>query len=72
MKKQKTTRISQNFSDDLDEIRQERLKLGTDKKKLSDRRITELITKNKYWRDVIKKEIIDLDQFEINKLLENE
>lgn len=60
------------FSKDLDDIRQERLKLGRDKKKLSDRRITQLITKNKYWRDVIKKEIIALNKKEMDKLLENE
>lgn len=72
MKRQKTTRISEDFSKDLDKIRKERLKLGKDKKKLSDRKITQLITKNKYWKDVIIKETINLNPEQMRLLLENE
>lgn len=66
--KEKTTRIDFKFSEELREIRDARLKVGVDKKKISDRKLTALIPKHKKW-PVIKEEMINLTQDQIKEIL---
>lgn len=54
----KTTRIDKNFSDELEDIKDKRMKEGKDKKRISDRMITNLIPKHNHWKE-IKKDIIN-------------
>ena len=68
MKEEKTTRIHKLLADKLDNIRDKRLDLGNDKKKISDRKLTGLIAKHDLWKEM-EKDIINLDPHRINRTL---
>lgn len=60
MKKNVTTRIGEDFSKELEEIKQERLDKKLDKKKKSIRRLTNLIIKHDAWPK-IKKGLLEVN-----------
>lgn len=65
-KKEKIIRVGTNFADQINEIRNERLKRNIDKKKISDRKITGLIPKHNFWGK-IKEDLINFKFPDKNK-----
>ena len=63
-KKNVTARMGGDFSRELEEIKDERLERGIDKKRKSTRRLTNLIVKHRDWKTIKE------DTIEVN--LENE
>lgn len=59
MKVNVTARLGEKFSEEIEEIKEERLKSGIDEKKKSTRRLTNLIVKHSAW-PIIKKDTIEL------------
>jgi len=59
-----TSRIGEDFSNEIEDIKEERLNRGIDKKKKSTRRLTNLIVKHRDWKTIKE------DTIEVN--LENE
>ena len=55
-----TARIGKDFSSELNDVIEERLKLGVDDKKKSIRRLTNLLVRHKLWPK-IKKEMIEVN-----------
>ena len=55
-----TARIGLVFADEMEAIKQERIKRGIDKKKKSTKRLTNLLTKHKSWKK-IKEDTIEVD-----------
>jgi len=47
-----TARIGENFSKEIEEIKEERLKRGIDKKRKSTRRLTNLLIKHDNWEKI--------------------
>ncbi len=47
-----TARIGENFSKEIEEIKDERLKRGIDKKRKSTRKLTNLIIKHNNWEKI--------------------
>jgi len=47
-----TARIGKLFSKEIEKIKDERLKLGIDKKRKSTRRLTDLIVKHESWEKI--------------------
>lgn len=60
MKENVTARMGDEFSKELEEIKEERLKRGIDKKRKSTRVLTNLITKHSAWKK-IKEDTIEVD-----------
>lgn len=58
--KRHSARIGKKFSDEVEEIRKERMKRGLDKKKRSVGFLTNVITHHDSWKD-IKEDTINLD-----------
>lgn len=58
--KNHTARIGEKFSQEIDDIKSERLKLKKDKKKKSTRRLTNLLVRHNLWPK-IKKEMIEIN-----------
>jgi len=56
-----TARIGEDFSKELEDIKDKRIKIGVDKKRKSTRKLTNLITKHREWKtikeDTIKKNL---------------
>jgi len=63
-KKNVTARMGEDFSRELEDVKDERLKRGIDKKRKSTRRLTNLIVKHRDWKTIKE------DTIEVN--LENE
>ncbi len=55
-----TARIGLNFADEIEEIKQERVKRGIDKKKKSTKRLTNLLVLHKAW-EKIKNDTIEVN-----------
>lgn len=55
-----TARIGKRFSDELEEIKEERIKRGIDKKKKSTKKLTNLFTIHKEWK-TIKEDTIKIN-----------
>lgn len=60
MKKNVTARLGEEFSKELEEIKDERLKRGIDKTRKSTRILTNKITQHRDWKK-IKEDTIELD-----------
>lgn len=58
MRDEKTTRIAGKFAEELNEIKEQRIKNELDFVKISDRKITEMIPKHNDWQ-TIKRDIIN-------------
>lgn len=56
----KTARIGEDFSNELESIKDERLELKIDKKRKSTKRLTNLIVKHKNWKK-IKENLIQVN-----------
>lgn len=54
-----TARIGLDFGREIEDIKQERIKRGIDKKKKSTKKLSNLITKHKSW-DKIKEDTIEV------------
>lgn len=54
-----TSRIGKEFNDELEDIKEERLKRKIDKKRKSTRRLTNLIIKHRDWKK-IKEDTIEI------------
>lgn len=59
-------RIGERFYKDIELIKDERLKNGKSKERVSTEKITNLITRHKLWPE-ISKEIIEIKESEVNK-----
>ena len=55
-----TSRIGEDFSNEIENIKEERINRGIDKKKKSTRRLTNLIVKHRDWK-TIKEDTIEID-----------
>lgn len=58
-----TQRIGENFNQQIEHIKEQRLKLGNDEKKSSTRKLTDLLIKHDSW-EIIKEDMI---KFEFDK-----
>lgn len=56
----KTARMGEDFSKEIENIKQERLDKGIDKKRKSTKKLTNLIVKHKAW-EKIKKDTIEIN-----------
>lgn len=55
----KTARIGEDFSNELEEVKEKRLEKKIDKKRKSTKKLTNLIIKHKYWSK-IKEDLIKI------------
>lgn len=55
-----TARIGEDFSKELEEIKDARIEKGIDKKRKSTKRLTNLITRHKSWK-TIKEDTIEIN-----------
>lgn len=53
------TRVDESFNEELEEIKDERVKNDLDEKRISTRELTELITKHNSW-PIIKKDLLKI------------
>ncbi len=61
MTKDIITRVSVKFEEELKEIKKDRINKGINKKKISNRAITDLITKHNLWPQ-IKEDIVNYNE----------
>lgn len=66
-KKDHHMRVSKKFNDEIEKIKDERLKLGKDKDRIKSAIITDLIVKHMELWPKLKKEIIEFDLFKENR-----
>ena len=55
-----TARIGEDFSKELEFVKDQRIKTKIDKKRKSTKRLTNLIVKHKFWKK-IKEDLIEVD-----------
>lgn len=61
-------RIGENFHKEIEKIKDQRLLKGKSKERMSTEKITNLIVRHKEAWDIIYKDLINLEEEEINKL----
>lgn len=58
MIKEYVRRLAENFHEEIEEIKEERMKRKIDKKKISNGKLTNMIPKHKHWKK-IKEDLIN-------------